>query len=161
MKNLTRKIHRLYHRVKRFIFFIPIIWKGEDYDYDYAIELFKVQLSRMADFFEGPGAYTESSSLNAKRIRTIVKLMDKIYNNEYQEEYISIVESKYGKDILGSKLVKTDNGWKWESNFSSQENAEEIEDFMYKEMIHSQEKHEKAHRLLWQLIEKDIQNWWD
>ena len=66
---------RKYRQVKRVLDFLPIIWKGYDWDYKYATDLFAHQLGRMADHFESNRACTLSAGDNAKRIRTTLKLM--------------------------------------------------------------------------------------
>jgi len=43
-------VRRFFRRSKRFLELAPVIWKGEDYDSGYAIELFRTQLNRTADF---------------------------------------------------------------------------------------------------------------
>jgi len=97
------------------------------------------------------------------RIRLVCRLMTKVYDGEYATEYQDILEKKYGKDVLNCKFEKiegTDSSrmfWEYEG----WDNAEEI-DQIKSELFHiSQEKQERAHHLLWQLIEKDIRKWWD
>ena len=43
------RVKRFFRKLKRVWDFIPIIWKGDDYDYQYSIDLFKYQLDRTAD----------------------------------------------------------------------------------------------------------------
>ena len=53
---MTKKIgylfRRKYSQIKRVLDFLPLIWKGYDWDYHYAVELFQHQLKRMANFLE-------------------------------------------------------------------------------------------------------------
>lgn len=104
-------IKRKYIQIKRTLSFLPIIWRGYDWDYEYAIELFKHQLKRTADFLESNNSYALSAKTNAQKIRTAIRLMDKVY-----DDY--------------------------------------VEDYTY-------EKQKRAHKLLWDFIEHNIQNWWD
>ena len=46
---------RKWRQIKRVIDFLPIIWKGYDWDYRYAVELFQHQLKRTADQIEKKG----------------------------------------------------------------------------------------------------------
>ena len=59
---------RKYRQIKRLIDYIPIIWKGFDWDYSYAVQLFKHQLKRMADELESERANTLHAKDNAKRM---------------------------------------------------------------------------------------------
>ena len=74
---------RFFRRVRRVIDFLPIIWKGEDYDYYYSIQLFQYQLERTADFLESDKAFTSDAIETASRVRTAVELLDRVYNDHY------------------------------------------------------------------------------
>ena len=77
---------RFFRRVKRVIDFLPIIWKGEDYDYYYSIELFQYQLKRTADFLESDKAFTSDAIETASRVRTAAELLDRVYNDYYLQQ---------------------------------------------------------------------------
>ena len=77
---------RFFRRVRRVIDFLPIIWKGEDYDYYYSIQLFQYQLERTADFLESDKAHILDAKATASRIRTAAKLMDRVYNDYYLQQ---------------------------------------------------------------------------
>lgn len=76
---------RFFKRVRRVIDFLPIIWKGEDYDYYYSIQLFQYQLERTADYIEERGMIVDGPHV-VSRMRTAVKLMDRVYNDYYLEQ---------------------------------------------------------------------------
>jgi len=98
---MTKKIgylfRRKYSQIKRVLDFLPLIWKGYDWDYHYAVELFQHQLKRMANFLESDKAKTLESKVAAARIRTAIELMSKVYDEEYGTEYIDDIEFLYGK----------------------------------------------------------------
>lgn len=162
MKFLLRKITRFIKRIRRFIAFAPIIWKGGDWDYRYAVSLFKFQLLRIANYIEKNDNYVNNKN-DVNRIRLVCRLMDKVYNEEYATEYQDILEEMYGEDVLNCKFEKiegTDSSrmfWEYES----WENADEINKIKNDLFSMCQKRQERAHRLLWQMIEKDIRKWWD
>jgi hypothetical protein len=152
---------RKYQQVERVIDFLPIIWNGFDFDYNYSIELFKKQLERQAKLFESDKLNSDRSKQNASRIRTAIRLMDKVYNDEYELEWVDKLKEEYGSDILDFKFEDTGRGdgtsylkYKYEDlNMRSK---------MKKELIkESREKQKRAHKLLWDFIEHNIQFWWD
>jgi hypothetical protein len=159
---MISEIKRFLRRVKRLIVFIPVIWKGDDWDYRYAVDLFKFQLLRLADHIEEHNRYVHNEN-DVDRIRLVCRLMTKVYDEEYATEYQDILEKMYGEDVLNCKFEKiegTDSSrmfWKYEG----WENAEDVKKTKYALFEMSREKQERAHRLLWQLIEKDIRKWWD
>ncbi len=83
---------RKYTQIKRTLSFLPIIWKGYDRDYMSAIDLFKHQLGRLATTLDGETAYGLDSLLKAQRIRTTIRLLDKVYDDFYGCEYQSKIE---------------------------------------------------------------------
>ena len=104
-------VKRKIRQIKRVIDFLPLIWNGFDFDYRYATDLFRKQLERIADEMESDRGRLENAKTNAQKIRTAIRLMDKVYDEEYGCE--------------------------------------------------SKNKQKRAHKLLWDFIEHNIQNWWD
>jgi hypothetical protein len=119
------------------------------------------QLERQAKFFESDKSYSARSKQDASRIRTAIRLMDRVYNDEYELEWVDKLKEEYGSDILDFKFENTGRGdgtsylkYKYEDlNMRSK---------MKKELIkESREKQKRAHKLLWDFIEHNIQYWWD
>ncbi len=160
---------RKYRQVKRVLDFLPIIWKGYDFDYRYAIDLFKYQLERTADFMDSDKAVTVDANIRAKRIRTAIELLDKVYDEEYGMEYMDQLESKYGKSNF--EFIETDTlDEKGEPYYKMVERYEkeytvpellEIEAEKKHLMNLSSKKQQKAENLVWEFISHNIRGWWD
>lgn len=159
---------RKWRQIKRVWDFLPIIWKGYDWDYRYAIELFQHQLKRTADEIEARG-YQVGRHNTANRIRTAVELMEKVYDEEYQFEYATKIEEKYGASKFEfEELEELDsNGdpfYSMVEHFEKYYTADELNQIQEEKdelMWASREKQKKAHKLLWNYIEHNIQRWWD
>jgi hypothetical protein len=68
----------------------------------------------------------------------------------------------YGENVLDFNFEENERGYSILTyEYEKWENAEEINQIKDELFTMSQEKQERAHRLLWQLIEKDIRKWWD
>ena len=175
---------RKYRQIKRVLDFLPIIWKGYDWDYKYATELYGHQLGRIADFLESDKAKTMSAKDNAKRIRTTLKLMQLVNDEEYAMEYFDyevvenyFVQLKDDKDystmktdyiserydeyfskypLTYNKVVYLDKGvfsWKEDdTNF-------EIKRIIAMNIAYLNQ--ERARTILYKLIERNQQKWWD
>lgn len=166
---LKRKIRQ----IKNVFRWLPIIWKQYDFDYHYSLEVFKFQLQKQAEFLESARAITLSAKDKAKRIRTVIKLMGKVYEDNYSMEYVDKLKELYGEDVLEVSFVETnditfnDFSGKTEKLFSMKykyetwDNADEIEKVKTQLIKESHDKQMRAHKILWSLIEKDIQTWWD
>ena len=66
---------RKYRQIKRVIDFLPMIWKGYDFDYSYAINLFRHQLIRTEKYMSSPDTITVNANKRAKRIKTAIELL--------------------------------------------------------------------------------------
>lgn len=162
-------IKQFFRRVKRTRDFLPMIWKGYDFDYRYAIELFQYQLERTADFMESERAMTVDAEIRAKRIRTAVDLLQKVYDEEYGSEYQEKLKKLYGKNVLNWEFIELDvksdyNGeplyeLKWE--YEKWDNSEEVEEVKNKLFKESKEKQKRAEKLVWEFISHNIRGWWD
>lgn len=163
-------LKRKYRQIQRVIDFLPMIWKGFDFDYRYSIELFKKQLERQAKHLESERAHTLSAPINAQKIRTAIRLMDKVYDEEYGMEYMDTIEKLYGKthyDFVNLGEVSKRTGEElyemkvWNENVVDEEHQKDIEKVRREMMLLSRDKQKRAHKLLWDFIEHNLQNWWD
>lgn len=153
-----------FYQIKRVIDFFPIIWKGRDFDFMYAVDLFNYQLERLADFLESDKALGVDAKLRAQRIRTTLKLMQKVYNEEYTSSCLEQVEELYGEEKW--EFIPTED-----PNYCtlkirnekavSEEHQKEIDEIRSKFLTESYETQKKAHRVVWKLVERNIQRWWD
>jgi len=166
-------MRRFLIRLKRTISFLPTIWKGADWDYRYAVDLFTYQLSRTANYIESKDRHTTAQS-DVIRMRTAIALLNKVYEEEYGMEYMDEIESKYGKSSID--FVESNVGVSsadldekgpyydmievYENNYTDMELlviAQERNALMHE----SRDKQKRAHKVAWDLIEHNIQNWWD
>ena len=157
-------VKRFFRRVKRVMDFLPMIWKGYDYDYRYAIELFQYQLERTADFMESDRVLTVDADIRARRIRTAVELLQKVYDEEYGCEYQDKLKEMYGENVLDWSFEDTGDGdgsSYLRYRYEMWDNAEEVQRMMNKLFLESQAKQERAEKLVWKFISHNIRYWWD
>jgi hypothetical protein len=119
-------IKKKYRQIERTLSFLPLIWKGYDWDYRYAIDLFQKQLERTVIYLESDKAVTQNAKIHAQKIRTALRLIDIVYDDTYITEFLEGGDS---------------------------ENADEF--------VRVMKKQKRAHKLLWDFIEHNIQKWWD
>ena len=163
-------IKRKYRQIQRVIDFLPLIWTGFDFDYRYSIEVFRKQLERQAKHLESDLALTVEAKNSASRIRTVIKLMDKVYDDEYGMEYMDTIENLYGKTHYDFIEVAEKSKHTGEPLYElklrnesavDEQHQKEIDEVRDQMMIRSHEKQKRAHKLLWDFIEHNIQKWWD
>jgi len=156
---------RKWRQIKRVIDFLPIIWKGYDWDYRYAVELFQHQLKRTADQIEKKGTRADAKNV-ASRIRTAVELLEKVYDEEYQYEYAVKIQDKYGpyEQVFKPVVDGSDEHWDLVEEYEAEYTEEElalIREERHQLMLDSSEKQNRAHRIVWQYIQHNIRRWWD
>lgn len=170
MKKLISKVKRwiknFIKKTKRVIRYIPVIWNSYDFDYRYAIDLFQMKLEDIADFMESDKALSTEAKNDAKRIRTAIRLMKKVYDEEYATEYLDTMEELYGEGVNGFDFVSTGGDgenemFQLKRKYEDWENGEEIKKVEKELFNKSYEKQQRAHKLLWEFIEHNIQRWWD
>lgn len=168
-----RNTRWFFRRVIRLFHFIPHVWRGYDFDYRSSVDLFTYQLERTAKFFESDKPISADSQQRAREIRTAIRLLKKVYEEDYGTEYRDKVKQKFGEDVLDSEFVPIDKTtfnpftnkeeklFRLKYKYDDYPNRKEIEEYKHTELIKSNEKQNKAHRILWKYIEHKIRNWWD
>lgn len=164
---MTYWFKRKIWQIKNVIKWLPIIWNQYDFDYRYAIDVFKFQLQKTSDYLNSDKTMTLSAKDRHKRLESILKLMDKVYEEDYALEMYDKLYKLYGKENFEHVFVPCEDkkGFS-ELKFSYEltEDEEKIKEIdkkfnqLFKESI---EKQKRAHKLLWDLIEHNIQNMWD
>ena len=158
------RFKRIYHQTKRFIELAPVVWKGDDYDYQFAIELFATQLNRTADLLVNDSNRIDGAT-QASKIRAATALLDKVYNKGYHQEVYDILERMYGQpEMRFEPIGGNDNylfkGFWWENAVDEQHN-DEINELLDSMLKQATEKHKRAEELVWKYINHNIKNWWD
>lgn len=158
---------RKYRQIKNVINWIPVVWNQFDFDYRYSLEVFKHQLSKQAKFMDDkPVGF--GAKYRAEKIRMVIRLMDKVYDEEYACEYQDKLKEKYGEGVDDIRFIDIPDKPEYSELKCAYEvdekwihQREQIEKDKKKWFKESHEKQERAHKLLWKLIEFYIRGWWD
>ena len=149
---------RKYWQIRNVIRWLPVIWNQFDFDYSYSINVFRFQLEKLANFMESDNSHTMCAKMRASKIRTAIRLMDKVYSEEYAMEYAGKIEEIYGKHTVdfneNTYVVIWDKGY-------TKEEIDKIEAHKDELMLECRRKQIRAHKLLWAYIEHNIETWWD
>ena len=155
---------RKYRQIKRVLDFLPIIWKGFDWDYKYAIDLFRHQLIRTEKHMSSPDTMTVNANSRARRIKTAIELLDKVYDEEYGCEYQEQMKKIYGDNVLDYWFEDTgdDDGSSFlRYEYEKWNNHEEVKQTKSRLFKQSKEKQIRAEKLVWKFISHNIRGWWD
>jgi hypothetical protein len=164
MKTMWNNITWYFRKLKRVWDFLPHVWRGYDFDYRYAVDLFSYQLTRTADHLESDKSYTVNADMHARKIRTAIDLMKRVYEDEYDMEWMDQLQEIYGPSVLDwwfEDTGKGDDSSYLRYVYEKWDNADEVEAKKAELVKASREKQKKAERILWAYIQHNIRNWWD
>ncbi len=172
---------RILRGVKNLIEWFPIIWEDRDYDSQYLMDLIKFKIQKMSKLQGSTNSHV-STQRNVEIMNTVVKLIDKVQEETYRHEYYDYFDSTF-KFV---KVDRTDNDPKREDYYTMEEEIirddtqeyikkyprtykQVITHSLYKEdmdpkiipMIMGDIRHEKAKRLLFSLMERNVDKWWE
>lgn len=153
-----------FKQLKRSLGYFKHSWGGYDWDQGYAIDMFKYSLQRLHDNLNSDKAYSTEAKQNARRLKTILELMDKVANDEYALKYHDQMEQLYGENVLDWHFE--DTGYGDGSSFLKYEyekwsHADEVKKVHNDLFIASLKKQERAYKLMWELIAHNIRKMWD
>jgi hypothetical protein len=169
------KIKQFFRRIRNLYRWFPIIWKDQDWDDHYIWEILKFKLTNQADYIGRYDRHT-CAKRDAERMMLCVKLIDKVQTEYYGAEYMDYEETDFeftpSDKCDGCKELKIIELW---------DNLDEY----YKKypLIHKRVmkermpfktdnkrgvainighiNHNRARKLLFKILEENIERWWD
>jgi len=173
-------MHREFARgVKNLIYWFPIIWKDRNWDSHYIFEILKHKLTAQANYIAERDIHTRAQH-DARNMRWCVKLMKLIQDDFYESEYGDYHKTKHWFEPIDDGMGS--------STWKSRELEENFDDYFAKyplihkrvlngEGVFKREGREdekrliamnigiinqtRSHKLLFKIIEQNIQGWWD
>ena len=172
--------------VKNLIRWFPIIWKDRDWDDHYIWEIMKNKLRWQAKHI-GDRDWHTRAQMDAKRMRLCANLIDKVQDEFYGSEYMDYHESKFDfldiPDKPDYKQLHTEiTSERFDDYFKkyplvykkvlaneelqifgieAREGETEIDAKQRIAMNIGRYNHERARKLLFRIMEENIEGWWD
>lgn len=175
---------RYYHKylkqgIKNIIYWFPIIWKDRHWDSHYIFEILKHKLEAQADYIGSNDRHTRAQQ-DARRMRLCIKLMHKVQESEYSGEYMDYHKDRIWftdcEDRPGSSLMNSEPVWeKFDDYFKKypliykrvlngegpikREGREDDKQIIAMNIAYINQ--DRAHKLLFKIMEENILGWWD
>jgi hypothetical protein len=164
--------------VRNIIYWLPIIWKDRNWDSHYIFEVLAHKLKAQSKYISDRDIHTRAKR-DAEVMLTCVRLIDKIQEEFYAMEPMDYEKTKYWfEDIPDKPGYSTWESRQLEENFDDYfkkyplihkrvlngEGWLKIEDFTDKHRIASNIahiNHDRARKLLFKIMEQNIERWWD
>ncbi len=172
LDKLWYPVKRFYRSVRNVIRWFPVIWKDRDWDDWYILEILKFKIKNQAEYIGGRDFHTRAKR-DAEIMMVCVRLLERI-----QEEYYDMELYNYYRTDLIFVPSETRPG-----SYSIEEDliSENLDDYFkkyprtYKQIVNEfkgKEKkiiaikmgihnHYKAKKLLFKILEEQMERWWD
>jgi hypothetical protein len=165
--------------VKSLIYWFPIIWKDRNWDSHYIFEIMKHKLSAQANYIGHRDLHTRAQE-DARRMRLCVKLMGLIQEEFYSSEYSDYHKTKHWfEDVPEHPGLSS-----WESRVLGENFDDYFKKYplIYKRVLNGEGvfnregreddkqiiamnigyiNHVRARKLLFKIMESEIEGWWD
>ncbi len=172
------KIKQFFRRIYNLYRWFPIIWEDQDWDHSYIFKILKFKLKNQAKYIGSKDRYV-GAKRDAEIMMLCVRLIDKVQDEWYGREYFDYFkqdldfidsESHPGQYEMVDGEIKMDNLNTYFAKYYR----------TYKQVVEGKIKspfqtdtrlgtaiamghinEEKAHKLLFKILEQNIQRWWD
>ena len=177
---------RYYHKyfregLKNIWYWFPVIWKDRNWDDHYIFEILQHKLEAQANYI-GRRDFHTRAQLDAKRMRLCVKLIKKVQEEDYTMEYMDYAKDRVWftdvEDRPGSSLYNSEEVWeKYDEYFAKYplvykrvmkgegvftlngRNESDMKRVIAQNIAHLN--HDRARKLLFKIMEENIEGWWD
>ena len=177
---------KYYHKyakqgIKNLIYWFPIIWKDRDWDDHYIFEILQHKLTAQANYIGRRDRHTRAQ-LDAKRMRLCVKLINKVQEEDYATEYMDYAKDRVWftdcEDKPGSSLYNSEEVWeKYDEYFKKYplvykkvmkgegvftldgRDESDMKRIIAMNIAHLN--HDRARKLLFKIMEQNIEGWWN
>ena len=175
---------RYYHTdlirgIKNLWYWFPVIWKDRDWDSNYIYYILEHKIKAQSKYIGERDIHT-TAKRDAEIMMICVKLMEKDREEFYIMEYLDYHKSKHWfEPVPGNENLSSWNSRLLEENFDEYfrkypliykkvlngegpftlEGREKDKEIIAMNIAHINQ--ERAHKLLFKILEENIQKWWD
>lgn len=154
--------------IKNIIKWIPIIYKDRDYDYYYILETLKFKLNNQSKYTLNKSKHI-SASADSKMMNLCIKLISKIQDDYYLTEWLDYEVTKHEF----KKIENNETLFQLKTKIISENFDEYFKKYsrIYKSIDNKECKtgiamkigdinHNRAKKLLFKILENNIEKWW-
>lgn len=171
MRRIFWSIESFFNRVKNLWRWLPVIWKDQDYDDHFIVEILIKKLEHTRDFFLSDKTHIAQAEKVAAEIQEAINRLHQTRDSFefYESPAIELLEQKWGKTTFTSVPYSYDN----KGNVLSYEmvsktekvNTEEEKEQYLKEFRKALKEARKQYLIdkinTYKYVAKKIDSWWD
>lgn len=177
---------KYYHKylrqgISNIIYWFPVIWKDRHWDDHYIFEVLKHKLKTQAKYI-GDRDFHTRAKLDAKRMNLCVKLIELVQEEPYSMEYMDYHKDRVWftdcEDRPGSSLYNSEEVWEKYDDFFKKyplvykrvlkgegpftlDGRDEADMKRLIAMNIAHLNHDRARKLLFKIMEENIEEWWN
>lgn len=174
------KVKFFYNSLRNLIRWAPVIWKDRDWDGWYIYTVLETKIKHQAKYIGDRDYHTEAKR-DAERMMLCVRLIQKIKEEHYEAEYMDYHVSNYHwddcddmpdmKQLRIEEVSNTFNDYflnhplEYKRVVNNPDKQvfkfESLDDVQRIAMDMSYNRQKRARRILFTLLERNIERWWD
>lgn len=155
------KIKRIFKKIYKILCYLPLLWRDEDWDYEYMLLLLRHKINNLGTTILGNDIIKESKDVynsTQKVVKAIDKFLkaDEVFADLYSDKYDYIADRVYHDTIYND-----DNTTSLKAMIDGRPTSEEEDDLLtkfYQDMIKFEQ---EAWDNIWDLIKQHGRTWWD
>ena len=148
-----KKAKHFLYRIKRLLDWLPVIWNDCDFDYAYLLDILNFKLKKMYEWFSSDKPNVESAPVTAKEIKKVLALLDRYFNETYQDIEYAEFDIKHG--LIDCK----DDIWTWSEKLQALPESDKQERFNLRLQAET-DMHNDLMKVF-DLLKQNIEGWWD
>jgi len=167
MKRFWHHISRVYNHIKIYckniIKWSPILWNDQDYDNAFIFDVLIFKIRATAKCIEKNKAHM-GWKREVEKMRLCVKLLERISNEYYEMEHLTYVDTKFSvneKRILQIETLRDDSNEYLQLYPHDLKSIPTEGSTAYRALRLGIYRHNKAKRILFKLLDENIERWWD
>jgi hypothetical protein len=150
--------------IKMICQWIPVLWSNWDWDYNFFLTIIQYKLRRMSKHI-GEHDILVNSQRYAKQMAFCADIIDRLFKDEYTTEEEKAHEEKWGELIMDSYPAKDYPGchtldiYRVKAREQGREEEEREETMQLHNLARA--RREKDLDILFRVMRKNIERWWD
>ena len=164
--------------IKNLWYWLPVIWKDRNWDDSFIFTILSHKLKAQSAYIGGRGIHI-SAERDAEIMMTCVRLIEKVKDEYYGMEYMDYHKTKHWFEPADKEGYSTWESRELEENFDdyfakypliykrvmndegvfNREGREDDKHIIAMNIAHIN--HDRARKLLFKLMEQNIEGWWD
>jgi len=164
--------------IKNLWYWLPVIWKDRNWDDSFIFTILSHKLKAQSAYIGGRGIHV-SAERDAEIMMTCVRLIEKVKDEYYGMEYMDYHKTKHWFEPADKEGYSTWESKELEENFDdyfakypliykrvlngegifNREGREDDKHIIAMNIAHIN--HDRARKLLFKLMEQNIEGWWD